>query len=88
MEFPSRKTIKIIDGVRIGAAEEIIKLGEDAVNKIAKYNTIRNQYATDYEGYFTDLCEGKVKISKEFSEKLIRQMNSVYMNITKINRLP
>ena len=63
VEFSSREKMKIIDGDSIEAAEEIIKLGQEAINEIAEYNTIRNQYETDYEGYFTDPCEGKVKIS-------------------------
>ena len=81
VEFPSREKMKIIDGDSIEAAEEIIKLGQDAMKDIAEYNTIRNQYATDYEGYFTDLLEGKVKISNKLLDILMRRAYSIYKKV-------
>ena len=81
VEFLSREKMKIIDGDRIEAAEEIIELGKEEMKKIPEYNTIRNQYATDYEGYFTDLCEGKVKISKKLSDILRMRMDSIYKKV-------
>ena len=48
VEFPSREKMKIIDGDRIEAAEKIIELGKEEMKKREEYNTIRNQYETDY----------------------------------------
>ena len=81
VEFSSREKMKIIDGDSIEAAEEIIKLGQEAINEIAEYNTIRNQYETDYEGYFTDPCEGKVKISKKLSDILRIRTDLIYKKV-------
>ena len=73
--------MKIIDGDKVKVDEEKIKLSVDAKNKIKEYNTIRNQYETDYEGYFTDLLEGKVKISKKLSDILTKRMYIIYKKV-------
>ena len=73
--------MKVINCDEIEAAEEIIELGKEEMKKIAEYNTIRNQYETDYEGYFTDLFEGKVKISKKLSDILTKRIYSIYKKV-------
>ena len=81
VEFSSRENMKIIDGDGIETAEEIIELGKEEMKKIEEYKTIRNQYETDYEGYFTDLLEGKVKISNELSDILTKRMYIIYKKV-------
>ncbi len=82
MEFRSRGKMKIINGDEVEAAEAKIELGKEAIKKIKEFNRINNQYSKDYEGFFTDLLEGKAKISRELSEILKRSMASIYRKVT------
>jgi hypothetical protein len=74
--------MKIINGDEVEAAEAKIELGKEAIKKIKEFNRINNQYSKDYEGFFTDLLEGKAKISRELSEILKRSMASIYRKVT------